>query len=108
MGYSKIWILSNGVGGWKDAGYKLFGGVNVPSKTFGEIVERVYATPQISATEFFQMQMRGDNLVVLDGRPFAEYRKMNIPGACCCPNGERSEERGVGKGCVGQCRSRWW
>src|SRR3546814_11078878 len=31
---------------------------------------------------------RGDNLVVLDGRPFDEYRQMNIPGACCCPNGE--------------------
>jgi rhodanese-related sulfurtransferase len=26
--------------------------------------------------------------VIVDGRPFAEYRKMSIPGGICCPNGE--------------------
>ena len=31
---------------------------------------------------------RGEPLVVLDGRPFDEYRKMTIPGSVCCPNGE--------------------
>ena len=30
----------------------------------------------------------GENFVIVDGRPFAEYRKMNIPGGICCPNGE--------------------
>ena len=34
------------------------------------------------------MAAAGDRLVVLDGRPVDEYRKMNIPGASCCPNGE--------------------
>ena len=28
------------------------------------------------------------NFVIVDGRPFAEYSKMNIPGGICCPNGE--------------------
>src|SRR4029079_8244630 len=31
---------------------------------------------------------RGDNMVIVDGRPFVEYQKMNIPGSICCPNGE--------------------
>ena len=26
--------------------------------------------------------------MIVDGRPFAEYQKMNIPGGICCPNGE--------------------
>jgi rhodanese-related sulfurtransferase len=29
-----------------------------------------------------------DNFVIVDGRPFAEFHKMNIPGGICCPNGE--------------------
>jgi len=27
-------------------------------------------------------------VVILDGRPLAEYRKMTIPSSICCPNGE--------------------
>ena len=34
------------------------------------------------------MRDAGENFVIVDGRPFAEYRKMNIPGGICCPNGE--------------------
>lgn len=88
LGYTNLWILIDGVSGWEDAGYKLFGGVNVPSKTFGEIVEQRHRTPQISARQLFELQRAGENLVVLDGRPFDEYQQMNIPGASCCPNGE--------------------
>ena len=34
------------------------------------------------------MTKRGDNLVIVDGRTFAEYQKFNIPGGISCPNGE--------------------
>jgi rhodanese-related sulfurtransferase len=34
------------------------------------------------------MRERGEAFVIVDGRPLAEYRKMNIPGGICCPNGE--------------------
>jgi rhodanese-related sulfurtransferase len=34
------------------------------------------------------MLERGEDVVVLDGRPFAEYSKMSIPTGVCCPNGE--------------------
>jgi rhodanese-related sulfurtransferase len=34
------------------------------------------------------MMERGDDIIVLDGRPRSEYAKMTIPGAVCCPNAE--------------------
>ena len=30
----------------------------------------------------------GDDIVIVDGRTFAEFQKMSIPGGICCPNGE--------------------
>jgi rhodanese-related sulfurtransferase len=87
-GYSEVHVLDGGTRSWHDAGFKLFAGVNVPSKAFGEIVEHELHTPRVTAAELNAMIERGDNMVIVDGRPFAEYQKMNIPGGICCPNGE--------------------
>ena len=62
--------------------------MNLPSKTFGELAEHAYGTPRIAADDLAQCLARGERLVVLDGRPVSEFRKMNIPTALCCPNGE--------------------
>jgi cystathionine beta-lyase len=88
LGYSNVYRLEGGTKGWQAAGLELFVGVHVPSKAFGEWVEEVRHTPHISATELAAWQARGEPLVLLDGRPFDEYRKMTIPGSVCCPNGE--------------------
>ena len=88
LDYSRVHILEGGADGWQAAGFQLFAGVHVPSKAFGEIVEEASHTPHISATELAAWQAKGTPLVVLDGRPFDEYRKMTIPGSICCPNGE--------------------
>jgi len=88
MGYAHVAILDGGTAGWAAAGYTLFAGVNVPSKTFGELVEHAYHTPRITAQELARMKAAGEDLVILDGRPYTEYRKMNIPGGICCPNAE--------------------
>jgi rhodanese-related sulfurtransferase len=88
LGYRRVFVLENGTRGWTAAGLALFRGVNVPSKTFGELVEHAYHTPRISAQELARMQAAGDDLIILDGRPYAEYHRMNIPGGVCCPNGE--------------------
>lgn len=88
LGYTNVHVLEGGTAAWQAVGHVLFAGVNVPSKTFGEMVEETYHTPHISAQDLAERQARGDNLIVLDGRPVEEYRKMTIPGSICCPNGE--------------------
>ena len=88
LGYTDVSVLEGGNAAWKAAGYELFAGVNVPSKLFGELVEHEYGTPHVSVTELKRMQDEGEDVIVVDGRPYAEYSKMNIPGGICCPNAE--------------------
>jgi len=88
MGYTDVKVLEGGAPAWKAAGYTLFEGVNVPSKTFGEVVEIVRHTPRIKARELIEMQQRGEDLVIVDGRTWEEYRRFNIPGGVSLPNGE--------------------
>lgn len=88
MGYDNVHVLEGGTPAWEAAGYTLYSGVNVPSKTFGELVEHDLDTPRIPAEELKAMQDRSDDFVLVDGRPYAEYNRFNIPGGICCPNGE--------------------
>ena len=88
LGYHGVHVLRDGTAAWQRAGYTLYEGVNVPSKTFGELVEHERHTPRITALQLDAMRGAGENFVIVDGRPFAEYHKMNIPGGICCPNGE--------------------
>lgn len=88
LGYSDVAVLEGGAPAWKAAGYTLFDGVNLPSKTFGELIEIERHTPRITADELVAMQKRGDDMVIVDGRTWAEYQRFNIPGGISCPNGE--------------------
>jgi rhodanese-related sulfurtransferase len=88
LGYRNLHVLSGGVEAWGSAGYTLYAGVNVPSKTFGELVEHERHTPRLTAQELQALREAGDDIVIVDGRTFAEFQKMNIPGGTCCPNGE--------------------
>jgi rhodanese-related sulfurtransferase len=88
LGYTAIHILEGGTPAWETAGFTLFKGVNVPSKTFGELIEHARHTPRLTAVELKTRVERGDNLVILDGRPLTEHHRMTIPGSRCCPNGE--------------------
>lgn len=88
IGYTDVAVLAGGNPAWAAAGFAIFKGVNVPSKLFGELVEHVYDTPHITVTELAQMQKNNEDFVIVDGRPYSEYNKMNIPGGICCPNAE--------------------
>lgn len=88
MGYQNVNMLDGAMPAWKKAGLEVFAGVNLPSKAFGELAEHAFNTPRITALELNQKITAKENMVILDGRPFAEYKKMSIPTAVCCPNGE--------------------
>ncbi len=88
LGYSDVSVLQGGTKAWAAEGHPLFAGVNVPSKAFGEWVEHSCHTPRVTARELADRVAAGENLVILDGRPYAEYHKFSIPGGICCPNGE--------------------
>ena len=88
LGYANMFILDGGAPAWSRAGFTLFDGVHVPSKTFGETVEIERRTPRITALELNRRQQSGEKLVLVDGRPFTEFHEMSIPGGRCCPNGE--------------------
>lgn len=114
LGYSDVSILAGGTEAWVNAGYRLFAGVNVPSKAFGELIEHAAHVPVLSARELDQRRAAGEHLMVLDGRPADEHRKMNIPGSVCCPNGEliyrlgtvvRDPETPIVIHCAGRTRS---
>ena len=51
LGYTDVSIFVGGVQGWKAAGGEVFKDVNVPSKSFGELVEAKRHTPSLSAQE---------------------------------------------------------
>ena len=55
LGFTDVSVFEGGVQGWKDAGGELFKDVNVPSKSFGELVESKRHTPSLSAQEVKQL-----------------------------------------------------
>jgi rhodanese-related sulfurtransferase len=88
LGYTDIYLLDGGIAQWKTAGYEVFAGVNLPSKAFGELAEHAFQTPRITAQALNAKIASHEDIVILDGRPYSEYKKMSIPTAACCPNGE--------------------
>jgi rhodanese-related sulfurtransferase len=88
LGYTDVEILQGGCAAWQATGGELFSGVNVPSKAFGEYVEHRYGTPRIPPAELKRLQDSGRKLVILDSRPWEEYRRMNIPGGVDAPGAE--------------------
>ena len=88
LGYTNVHLLDGGLEGWRAAGGELFRDVNVPSKSFGELVEHERHTPSLSAPEVKALVEGQANVVVLDARRFDEYRTMSIPSATSVPGAE--------------------
>jgi rhodanese-related sulfurtransferase len=61
LGYANVFVLEGGVPAWDAAGHRIYAGVNVPSKVFGEIVEHQRHTPRISARDLEAMRERGES-----------------------------------------------
>jgi rhodanese-related sulfurtransferase len=88
LGYTQVHLLEGGLEGWRAAGGELFRDVNVPSKSFGELVEHERQTPSLSAQEVKALIDAKADVVVLDARRFDEYQTMSIPTATSVPGAE--------------------
>jgi predicted metal-dependent enzyme (double-stranded beta helix superfamily)/rhodanese-related sulfurtransferase len=88
MGYAHVQLLAGGLKGWQDGGGELFRDVNVPSKSFGELVESKRHTPSLSAQEVKALIDNKADVVVLDARRFDEYQTMSIPSGVSVPGAE--------------------
>ncbi len=88
MGYTDLAVMKGGLKAWREAGYEVFTGVNVPSKAFGEVVEHENDTPRIDAAELQKLVDAKTDLVILDSRPMPEFHNMSIPGGIDCPGAE--------------------
>ena len=88
MGYASRAILEGGTPAWQDAGYRLFSGLNAIGAALAETVDLVCRPAQIAAAEVVRRRQAGDSLVMLDARPWEEYRDHHIPGGIACPGGE--------------------
>jgi rhodanese-related sulfurtransferase len=88
LGCTDLHVLEGGTPAWREAGFEVFSGVNVPSKAFGEWVEHHYGTPSVDAAELKAMQDAGEDLLIVDSRPIGEFRNMSIPGAIDVPGAE--------------------
>ncbi|GHT93760.1 thiosulfate sulfurtransferase [Betaproteobacteria bacterium] len=88
LGYTRVAVFSGGVKAWAAAGGELFSDVNVPSKSFGELVDTTLHTPALAASEVKALLDARADVVVVDVRRFDEYQAMNIPGAISVPGAE--------------------
>lgn len=88
MGYRAVSVILGGAPAWLSAGFTLYKGVNLPSKTLGELVEHSHHPQLIQAQTLRAWQSEGRRFHFFDCRPPNEYAKMTVPGAACIPNGE--------------------
>jgi rhodanese-related sulfurtransferase len=88
LGFTDLSIVEGGAPGWAAAGYTLFKGVNVPSKTLGELYEHAAHVPTITAHTLAEWRAQDAPFRLFDARPPSEYARMRVPGAACLPNGE--------------------
>jgi rhodanese-related sulfurtransferase len=114
LGYTNVAVMKGGLKAWREAGYEVFTGVNVPSKAFGEVVEQENDTPHIEAADLQKLIDAKTDLVILDSRPMPEFNNMSIPGGIDCPGAELvyrakdlapSSETLVVVNCAGRTRS---
>lgn len=95
LGYTDVAVLTDGLDGWVAAGGRLYTGTNVRSKTLGEWIEKHFGTATVDAATVAGWRDAGEDLIILDSRPRAEYRHHHIPGGYDTGGGAELAYRGL-------------
>jgi rhodanese-related sulfurtransferase len=88
LGYQDVAWLDGGIAAWEAAGFRIYGGVHVPSKAFAEVVEHEAGTPWISVEDLQALIDRKANIAIYDSRSYEEYHNNSIPTAISVPGAE--------------------
>lgn len=88
LGYTRVHLLEGGLRAWIAGGGEVFRDVNVPSKSFGELVEAKRHTPSLAAEAVQALIDSKADVVIVDARRFEEYQTMSIPTATSVPGAE--------------------
>ena len=88
LGYTDVSVLTGGIAGWENAGYRIYSGVHVPSKAFAEVVEHTAHTPWVDAVQLNEMIRSGTDMVLFDSRSYEEFHNNSIPTAISVPGAE--------------------
>jgi len=67
-GYHLVSVLDGGLDAWRQQGWAVVSGVNVPSKAFGERVQHERRIPEITPEELQRLKEAAADLVILDVR----------------------------------------
>ena len=84
-GYTDVAIMQGGLQGWREAQLPVHAGIHVPSKAFGEFVEHHHGTPSIDVQQLKELIAQGQDLLLVDCRPFEEFNLSTLPGSINCP-----------------------
>lgn len=87
-GYTDVAILEDGLQGWRACQLPVHAGIHVPSKAFGEFIEHHHQTPSIDVDQLKKWKGQGQDLLLVDCRPFDEFAKSSLPGSINCPGME--------------------
>jgi rhodanese-related sulfurtransferase len=88
MGYSAIAAMEGGAPAWAEAGEALFPEIEVLAKGFGGFAKRHGKPNYMSPVDLDRALKSGEDWVVLDSRPRAEYQLGNIPGSIDAPGAD--------------------
>jgi rhodanese-related sulfurtransferase len=88
LGYLDLTVTAGGMPAWAAAGFPVYKGVNVPSKTLGELAEMIWQPAMVKPQTLREWQNSAKSFRLFDARPPEEYAKMRVPSSVCLPNGE--------------------
>jgi rhodanese-related sulfurtransferase len=114
LGYLDVSLLDGGLTVFKQAGYGIASGVNVPSKAFGERIHREREIPDILPEELNRLLKQSADVAILDVRTPEEFGRFCIPGGINIPGGDlilwaetlkKQPQSNVIVNCAGRTRS---